>query len=91
MYGSRLQSSGSVFWSGSELDCDQEKIRKEKQRERSKPSEVECRCLTHAQCCGCVQFLPSAVFSFPVYLIGCCLSPGHTESLTILTLITPQK
>lgn len=77
MYGSRLQSSGSVFWSGSELDCDQEEIGKKRKRARSKPSEVEHCCLTHAQYCGCLRCLPSTVFSFPVYLIGCCLSAGH--------------
>ena len=49
---------------------------KKKRRARSKPSEVECRC---ARCCGCMRFLPSAAFSFPVYLIGCCLNAGHAD------------
>lgn len=80
MYGSRLQSSGSVFlersragpWSGIDRE-------KKKRRTRSKPSEVECCCPMHAQCCGRMRCLPSTVFSFPVYLIGCCLSFGHTD------------
>ncbi len=79
MYCSRLQSSGSVFWNGSELDREQEEIRKKKKRVRSKPSEAEFCCPMHAQSCGCMRCLPSTVFSFPVYLIGCCLCAGHTD------------
>ena len=54
---------------------------KREERARSKPSEAECCCSMHAQCCGCLCFLPSSFFS-PVYLIGCFHSAGHTELLT---------
>lgn len=41
--------------------------------------------------CGCVQFLPNAVFSFPVYLIGRSLGAGQTGEAAALTSITPQE
>lgn len=86
MYGSRLQSSGPVFWSGSELDRDQEESRKKQKGAGSKPSEVECCCSMHAQYCGCSPCLPSAVFFF---FISCLsdwlLSQYWTYSLYWLT------
>lgn len=84
--GCRVQAEcfgGAPSWPG---------IRKrsgKRNRERSKPSEVERS--TRARRCGCVQFLPNAVFSFPVYLIGRSLGAGQTGEAAALTSITPQE
>lgn len=58
-----------MFWSCSELDCDQEAIRKKK-RDPNTLDAHRLQWLARAAC-------PLLLFSFSLYLIGYCLGTGH--------------
>lgn len=72
-----------MFWSCSELDCDQEEIRKKK-RDPNTLDAHRLQWLARAAC-------PLLLFSFSLYLIGYCLGTGHIHLTDILMSIISQK